>query len=456
MLLRRARRVADFLHAACVAVFVCPEREMSSLPAPQRQAIERHLQFAENLRIETAIVHGKNHADALMEYARKNGVTQVFIGPTVARSKRWFRGLDFTDQVLFQARDLEVTVVAERSREGGRPSLYPEDEAGGLMHPGFVAISPENTVEEAISQLRQHAGHVEMIYYAYVLDEAQRLVGVVSFRELLAADRSKKVRDVMRTDFAFASEDQDKEVVAQLLAKRRLIALPVLDHQGRMLGIVSSTDLAGVVQQEAGEDILKIGGMEALEGPYMEVTFAQMVRKRAGWLAILFLGEMLTATAMGYFSDEISRAVVLALFIPLIISSGGNSGSQATTLVIRAMALGEIGLRDWWRVIRRELMAGVTLGAILGMIGVTRILLWHALRGTYGEHYLVIALTIGCSLIGVVMFGTLAGSMLPFILRSCRLDPASASAPFVATLVDVTGLIIYFSVASVILRGILL
>jgi len=456
MLLRRARRVADFLHAACVAVFVCPEREMSSLPAPQRQAIERHLQFAENLRIETAIVHGKNHADALMEYARKNGVTQVFIGPTVARSKRWFRGLDFTDQVLFQARDLEVTVVAERSREGGRPSLYPEDEAGGLMHPGFVAISPENTVEEAISQLRQHAGHVEMIYYAYVLDEAQRLVGVVSFRELLAADRSKKVRDVMRTDFAFASEDQDKEVVAQLLAKRRLIALPVLDHQGRMLGIVSSTDLAGVVQQEAGEDILKIGCMEALEGPYMEVTFAQMVRKRAGWLAILFLGEMLTATAMGYFSDEISRAVVLALFIPLIISSGGNSGSQATTLVIRAMALGEIGLRDWWRVIRRELMAGVTLGAILGMIGVTRILLWHALRGTYGEHYLVIALTIGCSLIGVVMFGTLAGSMLPFILRSCRLDPASASAPFVATLVDVTGLIIYFSVASVILRGILL
>jgi magnesium transporter len=456
MLLRRARRVADFLHTSCVAVFVCPEREMSSLPAPQRQAIERHLHFAENLRIETAIVHGKNHADALVEYAHKNRVTQVFIGPTVVWPKRWFRGLDFTDQVLFQARDLEVTVVAERSREGGRPSLYPEDEAGGLMHPGFVAISPGNTVEEAISQLRQHAGHIEMIYYAYVLDEAQRLVGVVSFRELLAADRSKKVRDVMRSDFASVSEDEDKEVVAQLLAKRRLIALPVLDKQSRMLGIVSSTDLAGVVQQEASEDILKIGGMEALEGPYMEVTFAQMVRKRAGWLAILFLGEMLTATAMGYFSDEISRAVVLALFIPLIISSGGNSGSQATTLVIRAMALGEIRLRDWWRVIRRELMAGVTLGAILGMIGVTRIILWHALRGTYGEHYLVIALTIGCSLIGVVLFGTLAGSMLPFILRSCRLDPASASAPFVATLVDVTGLIIYFSVASVILRGILL
>jgi magnesium transporter len=456
MLLRRARRVADYVHAACVAVFVCPQREFSRVPATERQAIERHFHFAENLRIDTAIVHSRNRAGALVDYAHKNAVTQIFIGPMVGPPKRWFRGLDFTDQVLFQARDLEVTVVAERSREGGRPSLYPEDEAGGLMHPGYVAISPEITVEEAIGQLRQHAGHVEMIYYAYVLDEAQHLVGVVSFRELLAADRSKKVRNVMRTDFAFVSEEEDKEVVAQVLAKRRLIALPVLDQQGRMLGIVSSTDLAGIVQQKASEDILKIGGMEALEGPYMEVTFSQMVRKRAGWLAILFLGEMLTATAMGYFSDEISRAVVLALFIPLIISSGGNSGSQATTLVIRAMALGEIRLRDWWRVIRRELMAGVTLGAILGMIGVTRILLWHALRGTYGEHYLVIALTIGCSLIGVVTFGTLAGSMLPFILRSCGLDPASASAPFVATLVDVTGLIIYFSVANIILRGVLL
>jgi magnesium transporter len=456
MLLRRTRRLADYLHAACVAVFVCPEPKFSVLPARERQAIERHMHFAEHLRIETAIIHGKNRAGTLVDYAHKNGVTQIFIGPAVEASRQWFRGLDFTDQVLYLAHDVEVTVVAERSREGGRPSLYPEDEAGGLMHPGYVSVNPDITVEDAISQLRQHAGHLEMIYYAYALDDAQHLVGVVSFRELLAAGRTKKVRDVMRTDFVFVTEDEDKEVVAQLLANRRLIAIPVLDRQGRMLGIVSSTDLAGVVQQEASEDILKIGGMEALEGPYMEVTFAQMVRKRAGWLAILFLGEMLTATAMGYFSDEISKAVVLALFIPLIISSGGNSGSQATTLVIRAMALGEIRLRDWWRVIRRELMAGVVLGAILGIIGVTRILLWHTVRGTYGEHYVVIALTIGCSLIGVVMFGTLAGSMLPFILRRCGLDPASASAPFVATLVDVTGLIIYFSVASLILRGILL
>jgi len=455
MLLRRARRVADYLHAQCTAIFVSAGKDLSALPAAERQAVERHLRFAETLRIDSVVVNSRKPADALVEYAHNSGVTQIFVGPARDSSRKWFPGLDFTDQVLYQARDLEVTVVAERSREGGRP-LYPEDEAAGLMHAGYVSISPEMTVEEAIAEIRRHAEHVEMIYYAYVLDDTQRLAGVLSFRELISANRSKKVREVMRTNFVSVPEDEDVEVVAQLLAKNRLLAIPVLDSSGRMLGIVSSADLAGVVQQEASEDILKIGGMEALEGPYMEVTFAQMVKKRAGWLAILFLGEMLTATAMGYFSDEISRAVVLALFIPLIISSGGNSGSQATTLVIRAMALGEIRLRDWFRVIRRELLAGVVLGAILGLIGITRILLWHFLRGTYGEHFAIIALTIGCSLIGVVTFGTIAGSMLPFILRRCGLDPASASAPFVATLVDVTGLVIYFSVANIILRGILL
>jgi len=324
------------------------------------------------------------------------------------------------------------------------------------MHAGYVRISPDVTVEEAIAEIRLQAGQVEMIYYAYVLDDSQHLMGVASFRELLSAERSKRVREVMRTDYVFVLEDADQETVAQLLAKRRLLAVPVLDQDGHMQGIVTSADVAGLIQQEAGEDIVKIGGMEALDGPYLEVTFGQMVRKRAGWLAILFVGEMLTATAMGFFSGEIERAVVLALFIPLIISSGGNSGSQATTLVIRAMALGEIRLRDWWRVIQRELAAGVVLGTILGIIGISRIFLWHALRGTYGPHYGIVALTIGCSLVGVVMFGTTAGSMLPFLLRRCGLDPASASAPFVATLVDVTGLIIYFSVASVILRGALL
>jgi magnesium transporter len=456
MLLRRARRVADFIHADCVALFVGRTPELSGLPVLEKQAVERHLAFAKTLHIETKIVHSKKRADSLVDYAHENGVTQIFIGPALEPPRKWFRGLDFTEQVLYQARDMEVTIVAERSREGGRAALYPEDEAAGLMHSGYVRIPPDITVEEAIAEIRRQAEQVEMIYYAYALDESRHLQGVVSFRELISADRSKKVSEVMRKDFVSVPEDEDKEVVAQILARRRFLAVPVVDAGGHMKGIVSAADLAGLAQQEASEDILKIGGMEALEGPYMDVTFGQMIKKRAGWLAILFLGEMLTATAMGYFSDEISKAVVLALFIPLIISSGGNSGSQATTLVIRAMALGELRLRDWWRVIRRELLAGAALGAILGVIGITRILAWHFARGTYGEHYGVIALTIGCSLIGVVMFGTLAGSMLPFILRRCGLDPASASAPFVATLVDVSGLIIYFSVANVILRGVLL
>lgn len=456
MLLRRARRVADHLQAICLAVYVYSKKESEAGPTEDRPTIERHLRFAENLHIATETIHGRDHAKALVEHARKHGVTQIFLNRSAEKKRRWFPGLDFTEQVLQQASEMEVTVVAERSRYGRTSSPYPEDEAGALMHAGYVRIAPSLTVDEAIAEIRQQAGNVEMIYYAYVLDEVQHLLGVVSFRELISAERSKKVRDLMHTSYVFVEEDTDQETVAQLLAKKRLLAVPVLNQEGAMLGIVTSADVAGLVQEEIGEDILKIGGMEALEGPYLEVSFGQMVRKRAGWLAILFVGEMLTATAMGYFSAEIERAVVLALFIPLIISSGGNSGSQATTLVIRAMALGEIRLRDWWRVIRRELAAGVALGTILGIIGVSRIILWHTLRGTYGEHYLVVALTIGCSLVGVVLFGTTAGSMLPFILRRCGLDPASASAPFVATLVDVTGLIIYFSVASVILHGILL
>ena len=456
MLLRRARRVADHLQAVCIAVYIHSKEESSAVHVEDRPTVDRHLRFAENLHIPTEVIHGKNRAETLVDYARKKGVTQLFLTRSAKPQRRWFPGLDFTDQVLQQASEMEVTVVAERSRHGLAASPYPEDEAGALMHAGYVRISPDVTVEEAIAEIRQQAGQVEMIYYAYVLDDSQHLMGVASFRELLSAERSKRVREVMRTDYVFVLEDADQETVAQLLAKRRLLAVPVLDQDGHMQGIVTSADVAGLIQQEAGEDIVKIGGMEALDGPYLEVTFGQMVRKRAGWLAILFVGEMLTATAMGFFSGEIERAVVLALFIPLIISSGGNSGSQATTLVIRAMALGEIRLRDWWRVIQRELAAGVVLGTILGIIGISRIFLWHALRGTYGPHYGIVALTIGCSLVGVVMFGTTAGSMLPFLLRRCGLDPASASAPFVATLVDVTGLIIYFSVASVILRGVLL
>lgn len=334
---------------------------------------------------------------------------------------------------------------------------YAEDEAGGLMSPHYARVRPDMRVDEAISYLRRQAQEkVETIYYAYVLDAQQHLLGVVSFRELFAAPGDKKVEEIMQREVVAVGEQMDQEAVSQLFAQHDLIALPVVDSEGRMKGIVTIDDIVDVVQEEATEDIQKIGGMEALDAPYLQIDFLRMVKKRAGWLSALFLGEMLTATAMGYYEHELERAIVLALFIPLIISSGGNSGSQASTLVIRAMALGEVRLRDWWRVIRRELAAGLILGTILGTIGLLRILLWPTRAEVYGEHYALVGLVVACSLIGVVMFGTLAGSMLPFILRCLGFDPASASAPFVATLVDVTGLVIYFTVASLILSGILL
>jgi magnesium transporter len=334
---------------------------------------------------------------------------------------------------------------------------YAADAAGGLMNPRYARLRADMTVDEAISYLRKQARErLETIYYVYVLDDRQRLVGVVSFRELFSATPETRVQEVMRTDVVTVPEHQDQEAVSRLFATSGLLAIPVVDGENHIKGIITVDDIVGVVQQEATEDIQKAGGMEALDAPYLAIAFSRMVRKRAGWLSALFLGEMLTATAMAYFETEIARAVVLALFVPLIISSGGNSGSQASTLVIRAMALGEVRLRDWWRVIRRELAAGLVLGGVLGSIGFLRIVLWQAVSPLYGEHYLLVALTVFGSLIGVVTFGTLAGSLLPFVLRRLGFDPASASAPFVATLVDVTGLVIYFSVASVILQGTLL
>lgn len=341
-------------------------------------------------------------------------------------------------------------------REVNALLAYAEDDAGGLMNPRFARLRPEMSVDEAIAYLRRQSDIVETIYYAYALDTGQKLLGVVTFRDLFSAGRDKTIEQIMRTDFVSVTEETDQEEVAHLFEAHGLIAIPVLGEEGVMKGIVTVDDIVDVVEEEASEDMQQVGGMEALDAPYMKTPFWQLVKKRAGWLSVLFVGEMLTATAMSYYEEEIAQAVVLAVFIPLIISSGGNSGSQATTLVIRAMALGEVGLRDWFRVIRRELYAGLVLGSILAAIGATRILLWQFTAGTYGEHYLLIAVTVAVSLMGVVLFGTIAGSMLPFLLRRVGLDPASASAPFVATLVDVSGLVIYFTAASVILRGTLL
>lgn len=334
---------------------------------------------------------------------------------------------------------------------------YAEDDAGGLMNPRYVRVRPEMRVAEAVRYVHQQAlGQVETMYYVYVLGPDQELLGMLSFRELFTSPPGEFVNNVMHTDLITAQEEMDQEELGRLFAQHNLLAIPVVDKDNSMKGIVTIDDIVDVVEQEATEDIQKIGGVEALDAPYLEISFLQMVKKRAGWLTVLFLGELLTASAMGYYQDQIARAVVLALFLPLIISSGGNSGSQASTLVVRALALREIQLRDWWLVARRELFMGLCLGVILAAIGFLRIVFWQGAFHTYGQHFMLIALTVFLSVIGVVLWGTISGALLPIILRRVGFDPASASTPFVATLVDVTGVVIYFSIATVVLRGTLL
>ena len=364
---------------------------------------------------------------------------------------------DLIQEAPSKQREYLLGLMDDMTRQETKALLaYRADAAGGLMNPRFARLRPDASIDEAITYLRQQVGQVETIYYAYVLDQEQHLLGVLSLKDLVVADPKKLVSEVMTTKVYQVTEDADQEAVTHLLSEHGIQAVPVVDKEGRMKGLITVDDLVAVVREEASEDMQKMGGMEALDGPYLDTGFFAMLKKRAGWLIILFLGEMLTATAMGHYEHQLEEAVVLALFIPLLISSGGNSGSQATTLIIRAMALGEVRLRDWWRVMMREAMAGLALGCILGAIGLARIFLWQAVANSYGQYYVLLALTISLSLVAVVTFGSLAGSMLPFILRRCGLDPASASAPFVATLVDVTGLIIYFTVAKIILAGTLL
>jgi len=336
---------------------------------------------------------------------------------------------------------------------------YPPSSAGGIMSTEFVGVPATWTVDQVKRHISEVGEAKETVYAIYVLNpKDQRLEAVVSLREIMQANPAYRVIAVADSRRPVTvSPLTDREDVARLISKYNLLAIPVVDDANHVLGIVTVDDVIDALISEQTEDVQKFGGMAATDEPYMQISLGAMIRKRAGWLCALFLGEMLTAGAMGHFQTEISRAVVLALFIPLIISSGGNSGSQATSLIIRAMALREVQLRDWWRVAARELPAGLALGSILGIIGLLRILLWQTLGWyDYGPHHVLIAQTVAMALVGVVLFGSLAGSMLPFVLRRIGFDPASASAPFVATLVDVTGLVIYFTVALLVLRGTLL
>jgi len=333
---------------------------------------------------------------------------------------------------------------------------YPDHSVGRMMTLDYVAVRAEWTVREALDFIRQHGYDRETLNVIFVVDDKGHLIDDIRVRRFLLCPLDATVRDLLDGNYTMLSPTDDREKALDLFKKFDRVALPVVDENRKLIGIVTVDDMLDVAEEEATEDIQKLGGSEALDEPYTTIALSRMVKKRASWLVVLFLGEMLTATAMSYFEDEIAKAVVLALFVPLVISSGGNAGSQAATLVIRALALGEFKLRDWWRIMRREFVAGFALGTILGVIGFVRIAAWSLFSNIYGPHWLLVASTVGIALVGIVLWGSLMGSMLPLVLKRLGFDPATSSAPFVATLVDVTGLIIYFSVAFVILRGTML
>jgi magnesium transporter len=367
---------------------------------------------------------------------------------------------DRTALLEFLPANFVAELVQSLSEEERKVTLqllgYPEYSVGRLMTPDYIAIRENWTVQQVLDYIRQHGGQSETLSMLYVTDAHGVLIDDIRIREFLLAAPTARVRDLMDRRFVQLTATQDQEEAIDIFRRNDRNALPVVSDQGILLGIVTIDDILSIREQEDTEDMQKLGGSEALDEPYLTMPLMRLVQKRAGWLVVLFLGELLTASAMQFFEGELQKAIVLMQFVPLIISSGGNSGSQATSLIIRAMALGEFTLGEWWRVLRREIITGLALGLILGLVGFGRIAIWQSITPIYGEHWVLVALTVGIALVGIVLWGSLAGSMLPLLLKKLGLDPATSSAPFVATLVDVTGLIIYFSVALLILRGTLL
>jgi magnesium transporter len=365
---------------------------------------------------------------------------------------------DFLEELPSNAvRDLIKTLDPEERKITLSLLGYPENSVGRLMTPDYIYIYEHNTVAQVLDTIRLVGKNSETIDVIYVINDKGELLDDIRIREFILATPDKKVHELMDKRVVSLNVEDDQEIAGEVFRMNNRVALPVVSKSNKLLGIVTIDDILWVAQEEYTEDIQKIGGTEALDEPYLDISIFKLIKKRAGWLVILFIGEMLTATAMQFFQHEIDKATVLAMFIPLIMSSGGNSGSQASTLIIQAMALGEVKIFDWWRVMRRELISGFILGVILGTIGLIRIVTWQYLHiFDYGIYWKLVSATIFFSLIGIVLWGSLMGSMLPIFLKKLKLDPAASSAPFVATLVDVTGIIIYFSMAYFFLSGRLL
>jgi len=402
-------------------------------------------------------------AEVLMELPedKREAILETYTGKEIAEEViDQLDSDDAADVIADLPEEMQVEVLAniedaEQREEIAELLTYDEYSAGGLMAKELIKVSVDARMRDCVKELRNHADEIDNVYAIYVVDQHDRLMGIIPLKRLLTTSLFQPVKDVYEPDFISVKADEEAEVAAKLMEKYDLVVLPVLDARGRLLGRITIDDVVDVIREEETEDVQKMAGMEALEDSYMSTGWWEIVKKRIGWLIILFIGESFTATAMSFFEDQIAKAVVLALFVPLIISSGGNTGSQASTLIIRALALGDVTIREWWSVVKREFTVGLTLGTVLGIIGFLRVAVWSQFVDVYGEHWMEVGLVVGISLLGVVMWGNLIGSLFPLILKRLGRDPAVSSAPFVATVVDVTGLLIYFGIASVLLAGIM-
>ncbi|MET0636244.1 MAG: magnesium transporter [Chitinophagaceae bacterium] len=406
-------------------------------------------------------VHRAASVFKILEFPTQKRIIQILPPNTTASLLNDLPADDRTDFLEELPSNVVRELIKLMDPEERRVTLsllgYPENSIGRLMTPDYVYVYPDNTIEEVFATIRKYGKDSETINVIYVINEKGELLDDIRIRDFILNPPDKKVSEMMDERIIALHPEDDQETASEVFKMNNRVALPVVSSSNKLLGIVTIDDILWVASEEFSEDMQKMGGTEALDQPYLEMPLFKLFKKRIVWLVILFLGEMLTATAMAYFEDEIASAVVLALFIPLIISSGGNSGSQATTLIIQAMAVGEITVADWWRVMKREIASGFLLGILLGLIGFFRIVAWHSIAPqVYGDHWMALGITLGVTLLGVIMWGTIAGSMLPMILKRLGADPAVSSAPFVATLVDVTGLIIYFTVANLLLSGTLL